>query len=189
MDRSNINIHNFKEFYDAYFDPLCKYLNFYTKDVQTIEDIVQEVFLRLWENKDIIEVSHFKAYVFKSARNKILNYHRDEVNRYKILEKWFESQLIEKDDEAEKFQIEELIQTLLDAIATLPPQCRDIFLLSKSDNLTYKQIAEKKHISIKTVENQMGIAFKKIRDYMFANAKYNYPILLLLLELINGKGN
>ncbi|WP_234998092.1 RNA polymerase sigma factor [Parabacteroides sp. Marseille-P3160] len=187
MDTNSINIENFKEIYNAYFDPLCKYLNFYTKDQQTIEDIVQEVFLRLWENKEVIKVSHFKGYLFRSARNKILNYHRDEINRYKILEEWFESQLIENQEEEERFQIEELIQTLLDAIAALPPQCRDIFLLSKSDNLTYKQIAEQKQISVKTVENQVGIALKKIRDYMFVNVKFHYPVLLILLDLLNNK--
>lgn len=183
IEKTHITIDDFKEIYDVYFDSLCKYLNFYTKDANTIEDIVQAVFLKLWENKDVLEVSQFKAYLFRSVRNRILNLQRDEQNRYKLLEKWFEEQQYEKSNENDAFRIEELIQIAQNAIETLPPKCREIFLLSKTENLTYKQIAEQKQLSVKTVENQMGIALKKIREYLLTNVKYQYSYLLILMDV------
>lgn len=183
IGKAQITKDNFGSIYNLYFDSLCKYLNFYTNDITIIEDIVQDIFTRLWENNDILEISQAKAYLFRSARNRILNRLRDEQSRHRLLEKWFEEQLHEKSNE-DSFDIDGLIQIAYKAIDTLPPKCKEIFLLSKTENLTYKQIANKKQISEKTVENQIGIALKKVRDYLLSNMK-GHPYLLLLLAIFS----
>lgn len=142
-------------------------MNLYTKDVHIIEDVVQEVFLKLWENKEEYEIEFIKTYLFRTARNKVLNLLRDNQNRELILEHWFEQQLKDATDTKDVFETEKLLAEVNCAINSLPEKCKEIFLLAKTCNFTYKQIAESKNISIKTVENQMGIALKKIRNYLF----------------------
>lgn len=172
-----INLQKFREIYDLYYEPLCKFLLFYTKDAHIIEDIVQEVFLALWENRDSIEISYIKTYLFQSAKNKLLNYLRDEENRSALLEKWYREQLESRIPAEERFNTDALLKIIDKAIESLPEKCREIFILSKVENLSYKQIAELQQISLKTVENQMGIALKKIREYL----ALNYPSTVILL--------
>ncbi|MDR1120296.1 MAG: RNA polymerase sigma-70 factor [Dysgonamonadaceae bacterium] len=176
-----MKLDNFRELYNLYYESLCKYLNFYTKDVHIIDDVVQDVFLHLWEARDMLEIQHIKTYLFHTARNKMLNYIRDEENRSYLLEKWFEKQLENARMEKEAFETEQLLAAVKKAVETLPSQCREIFLLSKMEDMTYKQIAELKQLSIKTVENQVGIALKKIRKFLSENYLQLYPILSAIL--------
>lgn len=161
-----INLETFRETYDLYYEALCKFLFLYTKDVQIVEDIVQEIFLSLWENKNTIEINYIKTYLFQSAKNKMLNYLRDEKNRSVLLERWFDEQMREKSLDTNSFEVEKLLAIVENAIESLPQKCKEIFILNKIENLSYKKVAELKGLSIKTVENQMGIALKKIREFL-----------------------
>ena len=160
-----IDLESFRNYYDSYYEQLCRFLNRYSHDSQVIEDVLQEVFLRLWENRHSIEVEYVKTYLFHAAKNQILNYLRNEQNRHYLLEKWFNEQLETKQGK-DCFDIEKFTSVLDMAINCLPEKCRDIFILNRRENYSYKQIAELKGISVKTIENQMGIAMKKIRDFM-----------------------
>ena len=91
-----MDIQAFRNYYDTYYEQLCCFLNFYTHDVAVIEDVIQEVFLKLWENKDCIEITYIKTYLFRAAKNRVLNYLRDEENRHQLLENWFNQQLEER---------------------------------------------------------------------------------------------
>lgn len=173
----SINLEVFREIYDLYYEPLCKFLLFYTKDTLVIEDIVQEVFLSLWEQRNSIKITYIKTYVFQSAKNKLLNHLRNEKNRSVLLEKWFQEQLQNQLLNKDSFEIEQVLKVVEKAIDNLPKKCQEIFVLSKTQNMTYKQISELKQISVKTVENQMGIALKKIRAFL---SEY-YPALLVIL--------
>lgn len=154
--------------YDLYFSSLCRYLKLFSKDEQTIEDIVQDVFIKLWEQRDLVEIEYVKTYIFHMARNKILNKLRDQNNRNKLLEKWLlESERFEKTEES----FNEINSKVKQAIDQLPPKCKEVFLLNRRDNLTYKQISEKLEISVKTVENQLVIAMKKLREILIINNK------------------
>lgn len=122
-----------------------------------------------------------KTYLFQSAKNKMLNHLRDEKNRSLLLEKWFEEQIQDNTmPETDRFDADELLTAVGKAIENLPQQCKEIFTLSKIENLSYKKIAEVKSISAKTVENQMGIALKKIREYL----SKNFPLLATTLILL-----
>lgn len=184
MPKIPFDIHGFRKIYDLYYEPLCRFLLFYTKDIQLVEDIVQEVFLQLWENKDKVEVTYIKTYLFQSAKNKMINRLRDDRNRSLLLEKWFEEQLQNHHLDKDKFETEKLLIVVERAIDELPEKCREIFILNKTEKLTYKEIAETKQISIKTVENQMGIALKKIRKYLSDNWSDSYIISLPVILTI-----
>ena len=156
---------SFRQLYDGMFDPLCRFLAYYTDDRMQIENVVQDVFVKLWEDRDVLQIESVKAYLYKSARNRMLNYIRDERRRNTILEQWVQYEL-EKHQGKDCFNIDEFSQRVQGAIETLPDKCREIFNMSKKENLTYKQIADHLCISVKTVETQMGIALRKIREQL-----------------------
>ncbi|MDD2243403.1 MAG: RNA polymerase sigma-70 factor [Bacilli bacterium] len=163
-----ITEHTFRKYYDLYFNELCKSLNYYTHDVNAIEDAVQEVFVKLWENRDEIQIDYIKTYLFTAARNRILNYLRDK----KLHEDRLKNVLHEiKSTQGNDISINESRHKVIEtAINTLPLKCKEIFKLKSEENLSYAQIADNKKVSIKTVENQIGIALKKIRLYIKENA-------------------
>ena len=158
---------SFRQLFEKHFDPLCQFLACYTSDRATIEDVVQDVFVKMWEKRDEIQIESVKTYLFTSARNRMLNYIRDGKRQNTLLEQWVQSELEKKRGE-ECFDIDEFSRRVEGAIEFLPDKCRKIFNLSKKKNLTYKQIAEQLDISVKTVETQMGIALRKIREQLSA---------------------
>lgn len=172
-----MDIATFRKYYDLYYDQLCHFLNFYTQDITIIEDVLQEVYLKLWENRDEIEIQYIKTYLFHAAKNRVLNHLRDEQNRHYLLENWFNQQQQEKQGK-ECYDLEQFTTLLYKAIEQLPEKCREIFLLSRQEKLTYKQIAEKLDISVKTVEAQMGIALKRIRETL-STASFSFLLWLI----------
>ena len=161
-----INIDTFHRLYDTYYNPLFRFVNLYTKDQYTSQDIVQEVFLKLWDGRDNIQITHVKAYLFHMGRNAILNRFRDTKGRFYLLEQWPDIADCETEIDAEYPTPDLLIEIVHEAINNLPPKCRGIFIMNRHQKMSYKQIAVIKGVSRKTVENQIGIALKKIRNYV-----------------------
>lgn len=172
----------FKEAYNNYFEIVCSFLNYYTRDSQAIEEVVQDVFVNLWMDYQGKEIQFIKTFLYNSARNRMLNYLRDQENRSVLLEKWARIEL-EKSEATDCVDKKLFYQLLQAAVESLPEKCREIFILSREEQLSYKEIAELKEISVKTVENQMGIALKKIRKYLFSHSKEATTMFLLLLKL------
>ena len=158
---------SFRQLYDRMFEPLCRFLAYYTADSVQIEDVVQDVFIKLWEDRDVLQIESINAYLYRSARNRMLNYIRDEKHRNTLLEQWVLHET-GKHQGKDCFNIDEFSQRVQGAIDALPEKCRIIFNLSKKEKLTYKQIANHLNISVKTVETQMGIALRKIRKHLSA---------------------
>lgn len=100
------------------------------------------------------------------GRNTILNRIRDTKDRFHLLEKWPEIADYEVENDEEYMTPDILLEIVHEAINSLPPKCRGIFIMNRHQKMTYKQIAIIKGISLKTVENQIGIALKKIRAYV-----------------------
>jgi RNA polymerase sigma-70 factor (family 1) len=161
---------SFRKLFDLYYTSLCASLNYYTRDEAAIEEIVQEVFVNLWEARNQVQVEHIKTYLFSAARYRALNYLRDKQRQMEILEGWAKEEL-EQHQSREVIDMDEMLPHLQKAIESLPEKCRSIFEMSRQEHLTYKQIADRNNISIKTVESQMSIALKKIREY-FTNLNY-----------------
>lgn len=159
-----IDSRNFKVLYNLYYYDLCRFLNLYTQETCVIEEIIQDLFISLWENRDKIEIKYIKTYLYKGARNKMLNHLRDNSNRKTLLIQWAKS-IYENRDTNDCIDREKFFITLKDAMKNLPEKCREIFILSREYKLSYKEISQIKNVSLKTVENQMVIAFKKIKYY------------------------
>ncbi|MDR0393648.1 MAG: RNA polymerase sigma-70 factor [Tannerella sp.] len=158
----------FRQIYDDFFEPVCIFLNRYSQNVQAIEDVVQDVFVALWEDYRSCEITYVKTYLYNSARNRMLNYLRDTENRMRILKNWAkaEEELRKSVDGIDRNSFHRLLAA---AVETLPGKCKAIFILHREVRLSYKEIALKQNISVKTIESQMTIAFRKIREYILAH--------------------
>lgn len=151
------------EIFKLYYRPLCMYILHYVKNVDTAEDIAQDCFTTFWEkiieeNRDIENV---KAYLYAIAKNKSINYLREQPYLISLsVPDNLEETLT--DDEAEECScIEARMWTAIDA---LPERCREVFLLHKRDGMKYKDIAERFHISVNTVDNHISKALRLVRE-------------------------
>ena len=178
-----INEATLKELFNVYFDDVCTFLNYYTHDTQLIEDIIQDIFIKLWEERDAVDIFFVKTYLYNAARNRVLNHLRNEQNRTLLLEDWA-SQEIERQRAEDCVNMEEFSSIYQQAISSLPEKCREIFTLSREYNKTYKDIATEKNLSVKTVETQMSIAIKRIRQSILMHYKRSDSSLPLLIVLI-----
>ena len=172
----------FKYFFDTYYDDLCNFVNGYLHDETLSEDIVQSIFIYLWENRDSLPSNcTIKSYLYSATKNKSLNHLRNVKNKHRIEGALFAQADCFSDEKADKYlEFEELKSILSKATDLLPSQCKTIYQLSRDDGLTHKEIAERLGITIKTVENQMTIAIHKIKDYL---QPYQDQIFLLFFAV------
>lgn len=136
-----------------------------TGEKETAREFVQEVFLELLERKDRLDIhTSFKAYIFTALRNRVLNYlHRQAIHhRYEVFQ---ETRPPANGNDVESYlQHKELEHRMADAIQQLPEKCRQVFLLSRSEELSNKEIAERSGISVNTVEQHMRKALRLLRN-------------------------
>ena len=167
-------------FFQEYADLLYYRALGYVHHSQVAEDVVQEVFIRFWDNRAKLDISvSVAAYLTRSVVNGCKNYleHRSVRNRY---EQEFQSENSEI-DEGEEFdseELESLRKRLRAFVDSLPEKCREIFIKSKIEGKKQKDIAVEMNISLKTVENQMNIAYKKLKSEL----KDYLPLLLFFLN-------
>ena len=164
--------------FKVHYASLCRTVYTIVKGKDVAEDIVQEVFLKLLNKReDLVITTSLKAYLFKSAINTALNY----AGQAKKLEFLEENDLdfISHSELEENFDFKETEKDVQNAIDSLPPACRTVFLLSRFEELSYKEIAESLQISVKTVENQMGKALKVLREKL-----KNYLTVLILTVFV-----
>lgn len=159
----------FKEIFQAYYKRLHGFAYNYLGDIQEAEDVVQTVFLRLWEQRKNWNISvPLKSYLFSSVRNESLNVirHRQVVSdsEREVIRIYREIGTDDKfEDNQDLLGLQEEIQRAFDA---LPSRCREIFTLSRRGGLTYPEIAKVLGISENTVSTQMGRALKHFRDHL-----------------------
>lgn len=154
----------FEEVYRDYYIPLCYYCLRYVETLEDSEEIVQDLFVKIWEKRTEIEINtSLKAYLYRSVQNYALNFlsKKKSQNRYLMIH----SRQISDDFGNERNELleEELRVLLKRAILQLPEKRRRIFELSRFEGMKYSRIAEKLSISVKTVESQMTKALKYLR--------------------------
>lgn len=174
----------FRFFFERYYADLCNLVHIYLHDPIISEEIAQDIFIYLWEKKEKIKIeSSVKSYLLRAAKNRSLNYIRNEKIKSEILAK-----LEKKDYNANEIpdqvldasQLREIINTAVDS---LPERCRQIYILGKEKNLSYREIGEELGISVKTVEVQMSTALKRLREQL--RPHYNDIFVFFLLFLCN----
>jgi len=169
----------FEQIFNEYFTPLTYFCYKYIENKQASEDIVQELFVKLWQHSETLEINiSLKNYLYRWAANSSLNYLKHQKIKLKyqhFVEKELENQIQEADD---KLATSELEEKLTNAINKLPEKCREVFILSRYENLKYQEIADKLQISVKTVENQISKALKTLRTEFF-------PLIILFFSFLS----
>ena len=151
-----------------YYSPLLNYAGRILKDVEAANDVVQECFCRLYERRrELRKELQVRPYLYKSVYNACMyaiKHQKVESNyiNQELLDFYF-SKVVETPEAEQALLDEDLKGAIQDAINKLPERCREIFVLSKVDGLSNKQIAEQLNISMKTVEAQMTTAFVRLR--------------------------
>ncbi len=175
----------FTDFYTQFFKKLLIESDKYVKDIQVAEEIVQDVFVRIWErSEDLSQIKSIKSYLYRSVINLSINY----INRQKNLEQHHQKIVNEFTEEQAEVMDEEneLIVMLFDEIEKLPSKCREIFKMNRFEKLKYKEIALKLDLSERTVENHIANALKILRDAMLGNQKnYSTSSHLKILRLLS----
>jgi len=155
----------FERVFKSHFKSLHAYACTIIRDAEPAEEIVQNVFLKLWEKKAEITIrENTSAYLYRAVHNESLNYLRhlkvrSDYQSYAMRQ----HKQTEQEKPAEKVVMGELEKKLEIALRELPEQCRTIFQLSRFEDLKYKEIADRLGLSVKTIENQMGKALKLLR--------------------------
>ncbi len=166
----------FKVLFFDFFPTLCVFAHRYIDDWNTCEDIVQETFFKIWKNRKTIEINtSSRNFLITSVRNLCVDYIRKQDSASMWQER--EQAKSQTDSTEDLYSHIELEEMLTNALSKLPENVKEVFELNRFEGKTYKEIAEQKGISIKTVEAQMTKALKVLRielkDYL--------PIFILLL--------
>ena len=156
----------FKALYEYYSPRLYQFAYAIIHSREIAEEIVADVFLQIWHRRERIgSLGNFNWYLHITTRNISYSYYR-KSNRRKNFD-FDEAVLSYYQVHATPEEIligQEVLQVINQAINELPPKCKLVFRLVKEDNLKYREVAELLHLTPKTVENQMGIAVKKIHE-------------------------
>lgn len=168
----------FEAIYREYFTPLCYYCLRYVDSFEDAEEIVQEIFIKLWNKHEDLEISiSLNSYLYKAVQNYALNY----LSKKKTHERYLtikERQISAPFETGQDILEEDELNLILKhAILKLPDKRRKIFELSRFDDYKYVKIAQKMSISVKTVEAQMTKTLKYLRVVL----KDYVPIILVIL--------
>jgi len=185
---TNNQVRNLEKLFREFQPMLVGFAYKYVKNSEDAKGIVQEVFVSVWKNRGHLEMtSKLKSYLFTATKNKALNF----LDKRKVYTVSMDANAEEdrpniqvKDDNSiasEEMELAELQAVIKSEIEKLPPKCQRIFVLSREEQLSYKEIAAKLEVSTKTVENQIGIALKRIRKRVFA---YRNPNDLRVMQLL-----
>jgi RNA polymerase sigma-70 factor (ECF subfamily) len=158
-----------QELFNCFYPRLYSFSKTFLKLDEGIDDILQEVFVRIWENRHNIKTPEtFNSYIFTITRNLLLNELRSRLNNEKIKDKIFKKSVAQEYLLSEQIEFTELKEKIDQMVADLPERQREVFLLSRNEGFAYKEIAIKLDIAEKTVEyhisQAIGVLKKKMKE-------------------------
>ncbi|HYH56274.1 MAG TPA: RNA polymerase sigma-70 factor, partial [Anseongella sp.] len=157
----------FEGLFKTHYEALCRCAFRIVRDEAVTEDIVQEVFYSLWSKRTTLQVdTGFKSYLYKASVNGALNHLRKQKN-LTSREAVFQEGLLTNSNTADHaIHYKETGNRINSVIDALPPACRTVFILSRYENMSHREIAERLNISVNTVENHMSRALKFLRKHL-----------------------
>ena len=158
------NKNDLKRLYDEYFESLRGFLYYKCGDIDIANDLVQETFIKIWNKRDDIQMETVKSLLYTVANNLLMNH----FNHEKVVREHQKSATIEisSNSTSPQFQMEEaeFESKLNHAIESLPPDCREVFLMNRIDKLKYAEIAERLDLSVKAIEKRMSKTLSLLRE-------------------------
>jgi RNA polymerase sigma-70 factor (ECF subfamily) len=159
----------FKDMFIEFYQPLCNYAFSFTKDINKSEDIVQDVFVKLWNNKFSADKNkNLAAYLFLLVRNHSLDILKRDSLGARVTQNYYHFKENEEYLSGDEKNIDHymMLEKLDKSIKSLPPKCGEVFTLNKIKGLSHNEIAASLGISVKTVEAHMTRAYKLIKSHM-----------------------
>lgn len=176
LHKSDENV--FEQVFRLHYQRLCNYAAGIVADTDEAEEVVQQLFVNVWEKRMTLEITlSLKSYLYRAVHNACLN----KLKQQKV-RKLYADEHIKNSDEAYEHTSQTIVKTELEkqihtAINTLPEQCRMVFKLSRFEEMKYAEIATHLGISVKTVENHMGKALRIMREQL----KDYLPMIIVLM--------
>lgn len=158
------NEESFRQIFHAYYERLCQYAFTLLRDMDDAEDVVQSMFLKIWEKRQTLVITHtVKSYLYKAVYHQCVNQFDHRAVRVKFQER----SSVEKPTDVQQPEVfpNELEENIVAAINTLPKQCRTIFMMSRYQEMKYAEIAKELNISVNTIENQISKALRILRTH------------------------
>jgi RNA polymerase sigma-70 factor (family 1) len=154
----------FESLFRSSYVSLVRYAKTLIKDHDTAEEIVQDLFFRLWQDKEKLEIeSSLNGYLFRAVHNRCLHF----IDHSRVMERYAREMSIKPAESAESptdiLNYKELQDKIASILESLPERCGKIFCMSRFEGLKYSEIAERLSVSVKTVEANMGRALKEFR--------------------------
>ena len=173
---------DFDSLFNSHYNELCIYAYKFLRNKDLCEDKVQDVFFAIWEKRKKIVISVApKTYLYTAVRNRCIDYIRKEM---KFSFELYEDKLIKEIESVEiPENTQDIVSHIRNAINNLPDKCRTIFCLSKDLKMSHNEIAEEFKISKKTIENQITIAIKKIREQLKSEKVLDIVIINIIINI------
>ncbi|WP_459418076.1 RNA polymerase sigma factor [Flagellimonas sp.] len=150
--------------FKLYHRELCNYMTAISGNPRIAEDIAQQTFIKIWDNREKLFISKnkLKRYLFKVAYNLFIDSQRKRKKEFQLLENLKQEAYLDL-AETDTCLFEERLRKVEKEIDNLPEKCKKVFIMNKKEGLKYREISEQLHISIKTVEVHMAKAMKRLR--------------------------
>ena len=164
---SSLSESDYRQAFDEFFDGLRNFLYYKTGDRNMAEDLAQDTFVKLWENRDRIDKKTLKSYLYTIASNTAIN----QLKRNQLKYKFQKFHVAGVDRQSPEFlaEMKEYEEILNRVIGDMPDGSREVFLMNRLEDMKYREIAETLGISVKAVEKRMSKALKIIRDKLGVN--------------------
>jgi RNA polymerase sigma-70 factor (ECF subfamily) len=173
----------FEKIFREHYDSLSNYAFSILRNKDDAEDVVQDVFIKVWQNTpQVIETPQIKYYLLTAVKNSCISFLRKAGRRVFVQPEDAHLHTLPNDVTIEKKKEKDINLLIHEGLALLPPQCAIVFKMSRFGKLTYQQIAGELDISVKTVENQVGKALRIMREFARKN---NLSFSLLLVALLS----
>lgn len=167
-----------RHLFDRYYGELCKLSFKYVGRADVAEDLVQDVFINLWNKRNTLQYTgNIKPCLITSVINTSINYTKSKFARRLLVEDTTAHYKSDNYNQHDQLVSDELNDLVRMAIEQLPDRCRIIFTLNRYSGLSYKEIAHQLSISVKTVEAQMTIALKRMQQFL---ARFGYLVAFFL---------
>lgn len=171
----------FKSLFDTYFNDVRKYVFYRSGNEELATDIAQDTFMRIWEKQFIIDKKTIKSLLFKIANDFFISKYRKEKVEFAFFMNFKPDEHdLSPDDEV---NYKELLKAYDESLKSMPEKQRVVFLMSRVDELKYKEIADQLELSVKAVEKRMSLALEHLKK----NLKGHTNSMILLIISHNSK--
>ncbi|PWV54316.1 RNA polymerase sigma-70 factor [Chitinophaga sp. S165] len=179
-----------EQYFFEYFEVLHTYAYTILKDNDAAKDVVQSVFIQLWQKREELNIKQsVRSYLYVATHNHCLNYIKSKKTRQRHYDQFASGEDESTTTLEESMALSDLKKEVLAAMKSLPEKCREIFYKSRFEEKSYAEIAVELNISVKTVEAQMGKALRILRTILSGKALFwliiSYPLLAEINKLIH----